>query len=317
MNEKQLIELIIQDLPHSDNVILGPGDDCAITQIPSHLKNPQSILKVDSIVEDIHFTSDELPEKVGRKALARPVSDFAAMGCHPSSALISLSLPTPLDTKWVSQFYQGMVELAKELNISIVGGETTGSPKGKMISVSVSGFCEEGGFISRNGAQKGDAIFVTGTLGGSLDERHLLFQPRLKEGEWLRQNFKIHSMMDLSDGLASDLSQILGFSSLGADLLKPAIPIAKAAKTRHREGRSKKFPLEAAMTDGEDYELVFTVAPKDAVPLKDGFKKTFPETPISCIGKVSPKEGIRFQTEQGFELLRQKGFDHFENPDSN
>ncbi len=317
MNEKDLIHLITENLSTHERVDVGPGDDCAVVSVPSRFKNPKCVLKVDTIVEGVHFESVADPKRVGRKAIGRPLSDFAAMGTLPDSALVSLSLESPVDANWVVSFYNGLKELAEEFSIVIVGGETTSLPKGKVISVTVAGHTEENKYIPRSGAREGDAIFVTGELGGSLGGKHLDFTPRIKEGNWLRENFDIHGMMDLSDGLGSDLTTLLESSALGADLLKSAIPISKAAKERVRDGMSTKTPLEASMTDGEDYELLFTLPPSQAVKLKDSWKAVFPEVRISCIGKTSGAQGLRLQTEQGFEILRKKGFDHFNDQTEN
>lgn len=316
MNEKELIQLIINQLPKSEDIIVGPGDDCAVVKIPDS-GTIHNVLKVDTIVESIHFEPGTDPEKVGHKALARALSDFGAMGASPDSAMVSLSMEAPVDPQWVTGFYKGLASLAGKFNVKIVGGETTRAPSGKVIAVTVQGYCPKDKFTTRCSAMTGDALFVSGLLGGSLAGKHLDFTPRVEEGKWLTENFDIHAMMDVSDGLASDLQSMLTPEKLGADLLKSAIPISREAKTRFRERKSTKSPLEAAMTDGEDYELVFAVAPSQAVSLKDAWKAQFPDLPISCIGKTSKQPGIRMQSEQGFELMRQKGFDHFDSLNQN
>lgn len=317
MNEKDLINLIIENIKSHKRAELGPGDDCAVVEVPASLKQPRCIQKVDAIVEGIHFEPNEDPERVGHKALARALSDFAAMGTRPDSALISISLESPVDSNWVASFYKGLRSVAEKYSVAIVGGETTRSPSGKVIAATVIGYAEGKNYITRQGTQEGDAIFVSGELGGSIAGKHLDFTPRIEEGIWLRDNFDIHGMMDVSDGLGSDLRTLLESDGLGADLLKSAIPVSKAALERTREGKTSKGPLEAAMTDGEDYELVFTLPPSQAVRLKDSWKKEFPETRISCIGKTSKAQGLRLQTEQGFEILKKKGFDHFSDQTEN
>lgn len=318
MTEKELLDLILPTLHTNESVELGAGDDCAVIHIPSNPSDMSLVTKVDTIVEAIHFNESDPAGQVGHKALARPLSDYAAMGTQPMAAMVSISIPEPLDIQWVTGFYQGVNHLARHWNVAIVGGETTRIPSGKVLSVSVFGFTERGRYIRRLASQPGDALFVTGSLGGSIDHHHLHFQPRLREGIWLANHFDIHSMMDLSDGLGSDLRTMLDPLGLGIDLLRSAIPVSRAAIHRFREGRSSKAPLEAALTDGEDYELIFTVSPKIAVPLKDAFKLQFPDVPLTCIGKISTSPGIRLQSEHGFEILRKSGFDHFQsNPPGN
>jgi thiamine-monophosphate kinase len=163
----------------------------------------------------------------------------------------------------------------------------------------------------RGGAKVGDAIFVTGELGGSLAEKHLDFEPRLAEARWLAEHFSIHALMDLSDGLAGDLPHILQASSVGAQLLKSAIPISRAAKLRAKENSSAKPAVLAALTDGEDFELLFTIASKDAVKLLDAWQKKFPGLKLSCIGKIVAGEGILLRDKIGSHKLNAHGYVHF------
>ena len=161
----------------------------------------------------------------------------------------------------------------------------------------------------RGGAKVGDAIFVTGELGGSLAGKHLDFEPRLAEARWLAEHFHIHAMIDLSDGLAGDLRHILHASRVGAEILKSAVPVSRAAKLRARE--SAKPAALAALTDGEDFELLFTVASKDAVKLLDGWKKKFPKLKLSCIGKIVAGDGILIRDKTGSHKLTAHGYEHF------
>src|SRR5690606_15983848 len=172
-------------------------------------------------------------------------------------------------------------------HVAVAGGETTTSPGELFLSISLLGTVSKTRQVTRAGARSGDAIFVSGELGGSLSGRHLTFEPRLREARWLTSNFEVHAMMDLSDGLAGDLRHILQASHAGAELLSSAIPISRAARLAARDESSAKPPLLAALTDGEDFELLFTVASKDAVPVLDGWKTEFPEVKLSCIGKIT------------------------------
>ena len=163
--------------------------------------------------------------------------------------------------------------------------------------------------MRRAGAQPGDGIFVTGELGGSLAGRHLEFTPRLAEGRWLAEHFPIHAMIDLSDGLAGDLRHLLVAGSVGAELLQRAVPVSRAAKTRAREGG--KPALVAALTDGEDFELLFTAASRDAVRLLDAWRKQFPDVPLTCIGRITAEPGLRMRDERGVQTFEEHGYVHF------
>src|SRR5215471_8311665 len=172
-----------------------------------------------------------------------------------------------------------------------------------LISVALLGWVERGKSVLRSGAETGDALFVTGELGASLLGKHLSFEPRLAEGRWLAQHFSIHSMIDISDGLAGDLRHILKASGVGAELLASAIPISREARRRAREDSRAKPALLAALTDGEDFELLFTVAGRDAVPQLDAWKKQFPQLRLTCIGKITAQEGISIRDKTGVRSL--------------
>jgi thiamine-monophosphate kinase len=180
-----------------------------------------------------------------------------------------------------------------------------------LISVALIGFVDRGKAVLRSGAKPGDAIFVTGELGGSLAGKHLTFEPRLAEAQWLAEHFSIHSMLDISDGLAGDLRHILKASNVGAELLAAAIPISRQARLAARGESSAKSPLLAALTDGEDFELLFTVSSADAVPLLDAWKKKFADLRLKCIGKITRGEGIKIRDKEGVRSLSAHGFAHF------
>jgi len=328
MNEFELIAKLTHSLPMNENVVTGAGDDCAVLDFG--LPGKLFLFKTDAVVEGIHFTKDTPPEKIGRKALARGLSDIAAMAGTPAAALVTIGLPAApkpgegrpekFDPELVSQFYDGLNALAQQHGVAVCGGETTTNPGGIFISIALLGTVARGKQVLRSGAKAGDAIFVTGELGGSLAEKHLEFEPRLAEARWLAGNFAIHAMIDLSDGLAGDLRHILKASGVGAELLKPAIPISRAAKlggarlpTNRHAGTlaPPKTPFAAALTDGEDFELLFTVAGGDAVKLLDAWKKTFPKLKLSCIGKIVAGGGITIRDKTGSHKLDAHGYEHF------
>lgn len=309
MNEFELISRLTRSLPANKSVVVGAGDDCAVLDVG--LPDRLLLFKTDAVVQGIHFTSSASPEQIGHKALGRCLSDIAAMAGTPTAALVTLALPREFEPAFVEAIYSGMGTLARRHEVAIVGGETTTNPERILISVALLGWVPPGKGVLRSGAEAGDAIFVTGELGGSLAGKHLSFEPRLVEARWLAQHFSLHAMLDISDGLAGDLQHILKASRVGAELLSTAIPISRAARRAAKAQSPAKTPLQAALTEGEDFELLFTVAGRDAVPLLDSWRKQFPEVPLSCIGKITATEGIIIRDKQGVRPLAAHGYVHF------
>ena len=304
LSETELIQRLTQDLPADSSVLTGPGDDCAVLD----WSGSKLLFKTDAIVEGIHFERDTPPGAIGRKALARALSDIAAMAGTPTHALITLGVHAEMEPSLIEAVYQGLRDCAREHHVNIVGGETTSLSQ---LTLSISLIGKASKHILRTGSAVGDAIFVSGELGGSLAGHHLNFDPRLKEARWLSDQNIVHAMIDLSDGLATDLRHLLS-DQTGAELLTRALPIRRAAKERARDNPSGKTALLAALTDGEDYELLFTVSSKDAVPLLDGWKSAFPETPLHCIGKITDQPGIALRDDKGVKPLTLHGYDHLE-----
>jgi thiamine-monophosphate kinase len=309
MNEFDLIHRLTRALPTNSSVVVGAGDDCAVLDagVPDRLL----LFKTDAVVEGVHFTPGTAPEKIGHKALGRCLSDIAAMAGTPGAALVTIALPPDFSPDFVETIYTGLNALARRHQVAIVGGETTTNPGGTLISVALLGWVPRGKGVLRSGAEAGDAIFVTGELGGSLAGKHLEFEPRLAEARWLAQEFSLHAMLDISDGLAGDLRHILTASRVGAELLATAIPISREARRAAKAAPSTKPPLLAALTDGEDFELLFTVASRDAVTLLDAWRKQFPTLALTCIGKIKAGEGITIRDQHGVRPLTDHGYAHF------
>jgi thiamine-monophosphate kinase len=309
MNEFELIAKLTKALPANENVVVGAGDDCAVLDlgVPEKLV----LFKTDAVVDGIHFTRETPPEKIGRKALARCLSDIAAMAGTPTAALVTIALPNNFDADFVAKIYDGLNALAEKFGVAVVGGETTTNPERILISIALLGTVPRGKLILRSGAKVGDAIFVTGELGGALAEKHLSFGPRLAEARWLAEKFSLHAMLDVSDGLGGDLRHILNASKVGAEILKSAVPVSRAAKLAARKSSSAKPAFVAALTDGEDFELLFTIASKDAVKLLDTWKKKFPELRLSCIGKIVAGDGILIRDKSGSHKFNAHGYVHF------
>jgi thiamine-monophosphate kinase len=309
MNEFELIAKLTQALPTNDSVVTGAGDDCAVLDLGA--ADRLVLFKTDAVVEGFHFTCETPPEKIGRKALARCLSDIAAMAGTPTAALVTIALPPNFEPEFVGKIYDGMNVLAREHGVAIVGGETTTNPERILISISLIGTVPRGKQILRSGAKAGDAIFVTGELGGSLAQKHLDFEPRLAEARWLAEHFTIHALMDLSDGLGGDLQHILKAGGVGAELLKTAVPVSRTAKLRAKGNSTVKPAFAAALTDGEDFELLFTVASRDAVKLLDAWKKNFSNLKLSCIGKIVAGRGILIRDKSGSHKFNAQGYTHF------
>jgi thiamine-monophosphate kinase len=310
MNEFELLARIIPMLPGNDSLVKGAGDDCAVIDLG--LKDQLLLLKTDAVAEDVHFTPETPAARVGHKALARALSDIAAMAGQPVACLVTLGLPAGFDVDFVIQFYEGLNSLAREYNVAVAGGETTRTTGKTFASIALLGTIPRNRVFSRSAAKAGDAIFVTGELGGSISGRHLEFEPRIREAQWLAENFPLHAMIDLSDGLAGDLRHILGASHVGAELLSSAIPISRAARLKAKNESSAKPPLLAALTDGEDFELLFTLPSRHAVALVDGWKAQFSKIKLTCVGRIMPQSGLRIRDKDGIRELGLRGYTHFQ-----
>ena len=279
VGEDRLLDQLLPTMEQNSGVVLGAGDDCALVE--SGKPGLLNLLKTDCLVEGIHFTKDTRPAMVGWKAMARPLSDFAAMSGLPRFALVTLIVPATRDVSWVRQLYRGIEKAARKFEVAVVGGETSNIKGPAVISISVTGFVEKGRWVGRAGGKPGDDLFVTGRLGGSLRGRHLKFVPRIAESRWLTKNFRIHAMMDLSDGLGSDLPRLARASVVGFEVDEAALPLNRGCTIRQ------------AISDGEDYELLFAIAPKDSRSLLSRWRKKFPKVPLTRIGHLNPKSKIQ------------------------
>src|SRR5438477_9048369 len=264
VGEDALVASLLRELPGWPKLI---GDDCAVVGFAG--AENLLALKTDCVVERIHFQTSTNPERVGWKAMMRPLNDFAAISALPQFALITLIVPATRSTSWVKKLYRGLKRAASRFGVAIVGGETSATRGPAVISVSVSGFVEKNRWISRSGGKRGDDLFVTGRLGGSLLEKHLRFVPRINESRWLTKNFRIHAMMDLSDGLGADLPRLARASGVGFAVDETSLPLNRGCTP------------EQAVSDGEDYELLFAISPKDSHSLARRWRKKFPRIPLT------------------------------------
>jgi len=299
IGEVALIERLKRRLPGASSVVMGIGDDAAVLQPPRGHANMLRLFASDMMVEDVHFRPrDTAPQWIGWKALASNISDIAAMGGVPHWAVVSLGLPPKTPVRFVDQLYAGLRRCARTFGVAIVGGDTVRAAQ-IVIDVAIIGLVERKRLVLRSGANVGDVFFVTGRLGGSLSSgRHARFIPRLREAQALIRRVRVHAMMDLSDGLASDLWQLSRASRVVLRVEATRVPIARAARTLHH-----------ALMDGEDFELLFAVGSRDAtrVPTHVG------SCPITRIGRVVGR-GVNVELQHGDGRVTQlvpQGFKHF------
>ena len=276
-------------------VQVPPGDDLAVLK---WLGGADDLLLVgvDQVLDGVHFdASHHSPRAIGRKAMNRNLSDCAAMGCFPAAAVVAVALPKGASMDYAKELYLGLREAGDDFNCPIVGGDT-GTWSGKLV-VTVTILGRSGGVkpVTRSGAKPGEAIYVTGALGGSIRGRHMTFEPRVLLGRALAKLGTVSAMIDLSDGLSRDIRHICQQSGVGAVIEAAEVPTHDDAVEMRRDGHS---PLEHALHDGEDYELLFTTAPAGEVSW------------AKRIGIITAEPGIWLQTAEGREALEPKGWEH-------
>ena len=296
--------------------MMGIGDDCAV--IPAG--KSEFIYSTDMLMEGVHFLRDVAsPEDIGWKSLAVNLSDIAAMGGTPAATFLSIALPKDVQGEWAERFIEGYAELSKRLNVSLLGGDTTSSLRDIAINVGVLGCVPPGKSVKRSGASVRHGIYVTGNLGDSagglqailnnwdktqevesLIQSHIKPMPRIEEGQALMNTELIGAMMDISDGIASDLRHIMKASGVGAEVHLDRIPMSYNLKWACEKYGKNAYALAAG--GGEDYELLFT-APADIEDLVD--------FPIYRIGEVVPGNSLTWLENGNAVDFDVQGFNHF------
>lgn len=288
--EFAFIDWLRKRTPSAERVLLGPGDDTAILRWPNR---SNILVTTDMLLEGSCFhlsqTHPGAPgagtaRQIGRKALAVNLSDIAAMAGIPVAAVISVGLPRKGGRALAEELYLGLREMADAFGTAIVGGDTNSWDGPLVINVALLGEATPRGAVRRKGARPGDRLLVTGPLGGSLLGKHLDFTPRVREALALHAAVDLHAMIDISDGLAADVAHLCTESGCGALLHADAIPVADAA----RAVADEHTPLDHALGDGEDFELVFAVAPADAETLL----RTPPIPGLTVIGECIAEAGL-------------------------
>ena len=331
IGEFGLIESIKKDCITSlEGVVKGIGDDCAVFHSSS---GRVLLLTTDMLVEDIHFLRNTItPYQLGRKAIAVNLSDIAAMGGTPLVTLISLAISSHTEVEEIQKLYRGMRDICGLYSVNIVGGDTVSSPDNLIINVSLIGDANEQEVLYRSGARPGDKIYLTGTLGDSSAGLSIL-RHEISPQESLRGHFiKIHNepeplietgkviagsrlasaMIDLSDGLLSDLGHICEESRVGALLLRDKVPLSEELK--NLAAHAGFDPLDFALSGGEDYILLVTVPATKTRDFELAYKNGT-SSPLFLIGDIREEMGIRIMNENGSaQDLVPKGFDHFSHP---
>lgn len=277
----------------------GMGDDCAVLPEPTGAGRRRApLLTVDPVIYGEHFDDAVTPRAVGQKLLSRNLSDIAAMGGRPEAAVVALALDPRVRIDWLEGFYRGLAATARRHGVPLVGGDLATHRGGLVATLTLLGHASGPRVVTRAGARIGDFIAVSGVLGGSLASgHHWKFSPRLAEGAWLAARPEVSAMMDLSDGLAKDIHA-----------LTP--PRARAALFRDLLPIRPGYDLRAALGDGEDYELLFTLRcePAAARRLVAAWRKKFPRVPLTVIGRLEPSGAPSDGT---IDLSAHHGFEHF------
>ena len=307
----------------SHHIKLGVGDDCAVVASSDR----DLLTSTDMLIENVHFDLKYFsPEMIGKKAIAVNLSDIAAMGGRPLYILISLGIPSSTPVEFVEKLYIGFETMAKKYGCSIVGGDISKSINGLIVSITIIGEIKKNASIKRSGAKNKDLIFVTGNLGDSAAgleslkryhypkkniaiRKHLCPIPRLEEGQILAEKVGVSSMIDLSDGLASDLRRLCEESNCGARIYLDKIPLSSRLKKLEKSGNRKV--IDYSLYGGEDYELLFTIKRSKIKGLQKSWQKM--KTAITNVGEIlDKKHGITMVLPDGKEkLLSKTGYNHF------
>lgn len=307
LKEKLLIQRIRQAANRSGRRGTGIGDDCAVLELP---RGHAALITTDFSLEDVHFRRAwHPPDSVGHRCLTRGLSDIAAMGGMPRAAFLSLAVPKNLPQRWIDSFIRGLLQLADRYSVELAGGDTAQSPDGILADIVVLGSAPAGKAVLRSGAKPGDLIYVTGTLGSSVatlqqlqkgkqlrprsHPKHFYPEPRIAVGRYLREKKLVSAMIDISDGLSTDLAHICDESKVGAVVYAEALPT--------------KDGSELALHGGEEYELLFTAHPGHRIP------KEIAGVAVTRIGEIIGGQQVKVATGDGkVKTLKPGGWQHFE-----
>lgn len=298
--EREFIRWLGDRCPSHPRLTIGIGDDAAALA----LSRPEIVVATDLLMDGVHFRADEHgPERIGHKALAVNLSDLAAMATRPVGAVLALALPragvggaSPRDV--AAGVVEGMLPLTERFDCPLVGGDTNVGAGPLVVSVTVFGEATDRGVVCRDGAKPGDALYVTGPLGGSIAGRHLDFTPRVEEALALHERHDLHAMIDLTDGLALDLQRLATASGVGAVVDAASVPITEAAADAAQS--SGRLALDHALTDGEDFELLIAMPPAENAIAG-----------LIRVGEVTAEPEVRIRYGEGMvKTLEPEGYEH-------
>lgn len=327
--ESEIISRIKQRARSSDQVLVGIGDDAAVIKVSA---GRDVLACCDLMVEGVHFQLDRTPPRLlGRKALAINLSDIAAMGGVPRFAMVSIALTHQCSSQFIDEVFEGILGIADEQGVSLIGGDTSSSRDSLFIDVSVIGECAAGKAVTRSGAKPGDIIYVSGSLGASAlglrllqdgvriestaaDDlrrqalmKHLSPEPQSRLGRAIGEATLATAMIDISDGLSTDSSHILEESRCGAIIHAGAVPIAESVRDL-TSGSNEFGALNLALNSGEEYELLFTATPEWAAQIEELSRDL--SVAISAIGEIVEGEGLRLERAGALEKIAPSGYEH-------
>jgi thiamine-monophosphate kinase len=304
--EFEFIDWLRKRVPDHPRLVLGPGDDAAILNLG---QDSDCVVTSDLLTDEVDFDLRETDaSRIGRKALAVNLSDLAAMAAEPVAALVSLALPRNGALALAKQLYQGLLPLAEEFQLSVAGGDTNCWNGPLALSITAIGRVTSRGPLQRNTARSGDEIIVTGCLGGSILGKHLDFNPRVNEALLLNKQYDIHAAIDISDGLSLDIFRLVSESGCGAEIQLEQIPVSEPARQLAQMKNNGRTPLDHALSDGEDFELILAVPRDEATRL---LQEQPLEVPLTRIGTCTDDRGLWSVNDEGDRSeLPPQGFEH-------
>jgi thiamine-monophosphate kinase len=304
--ESELVAWIRHQVPGHPRLWLGPGDDAAVLRLGDR---PSCVVTVDLLTDGVDFQLDRAdPRRIGRKALAVNLSDLAAMAARPVAAVFAVALPRRDGLALGQQLFAGLLPLAQEFDVAIAGGDTNSWDGPLVISVTLIGETTERGPLRRSGARPGDRIVVTGQFGGSILGRHFDFTPRVREALLLNERYELHAGMDVSDGLSLDLGRLCDESRQGAVVWTDRVPVSDAARQLAADRADGSTPLDHALSDGEDFELLLAVPADEAARMVADAPCG---VPLTIIGEFIEEPGLwQENAREGRRPLPRRGWEH-------
>lgn len=304
--ESEFIDWLRSRLPaRHAALVVGPGDDAAVVELRGR---GDCVVTTDVLTDGVDFLFSECdPRRIGRKALAVNLSDLAAMAAVPRCAVVGLVLPRRGALETARQLYEGLLPLAEEFDTAIAGGDTNTWDGPLVVSVTAIGTLTPRGPTLRSGARPGDVIVATGAFGGSLRGRHFDFTPRVREALRLRERYDVRAALDVSDGLSLDLARMCAASGCGAELDLSAIPISDDARSASAADPGGPSPLERALGDGEDFELLLALPEAEARRLTTERPLAVPTT---AIGRFVAASGLWAAGATGRTPIVPRGYVH-------